>query len=399
MNGSGEEQVNAHSTVPLPAVPVTDIEHLIAISERVLAALAEDRQLLLQIRDGRGDLMELVGRDNRIADAQGDWRDGIAKIAKASAARSVLDLIEEEASAPSLSAVPDAPRHRHRKGRVPRPRAPGEHPLLNSVKGYAPVAAFLALLKRAAPHLRHLGHAVTAAKGAAHAHRIAAALTAVTLAGAGAGAGAELIQIGTAQSPYGASAGPGASVPGWHTSATPIPSSSPIALAVTHPKAKHGSKEGKTLLYATAPPPYSAAAQDPASTPAGASASSAASVAAGPAVLSVGTDAIDLTNVTSATVTLTASGSGWVSWHITTSGTDLDFSATHGVLQAGQSVQVTVSLDPSQDGLSSQTFEIAGQQVTVTLPGPAPDPSATPSAGVTTDPTAPPSGASSSLPD
>jgi hypothetical protein len=76
-----------------------------------------------------------------------------------------------------------------------------------------------------------------------------------------------------------------------------------------------------------------------------------------------------------ATFTISATGSGWASWHISTSGTDLDFSPAHGVLQAGQSVQVTVSLDPSQDGLTSQAFTVDGQTVTVNLPLPAPVPS------------------------
>jgi hypothetical protein len=71
-----------------------------------------------------------------------------------------------------------------------------------------------------------------------------------------------------------------------------------------------------------------------------------------------------------AAITLSASGAGWVSWRISTTGPDLDFSATHGVLQAGQSVVLTVSVDPAQslDGNTQQAFEINGQQVTVALP-------------------------------
>jgi len=89
-------------------------------------------------------------------------------------------------------------------------------------------------------------------------------------------------------------------------------------------------------------------------------------------VLSVGTTSLDLSAVPQATVTLTASGSGWVSWSVTTTGTDLDFSKTSGVLAAGQSYQLTVSLDPSQDGLTAQTFEVNGTQITVGLPLPLP---------------------------
>jgi hypothetical protein len=105
-------------------------------------------------------------------------------------------------------------------------------------------------------------------------------------------------------------------------------------------------------------------------------------------------------------ITVSASGSGWATWKVVlpqdpqtgTAQADLDFSATRGVLQAGQTAVITVSLDSAnaQDGNMSETFVIAGVSVRADLPGIVAPPSADPSPGVTIDPTAPPSDVPSS---
>lgn len=87
------------------------------------------------------------------------------------------------------------------------------------------------------------------------------------------------------------------------------------------------------------------------------------------------------------TVTLTASGDGgWAAWKVDATDpntgaaqTDLDFSPSHGVLRPGQEAQVVVTLDASLDEAAQETFEIAGQQVTIALPGPPPAPTTAPS--------------------
>ena len=272
----------------------------------------------------------------------------------------------------AAKAAVTGPRHR----RVPAPRRrdiPGQAALF-SVKGIA-IAALVAL-KPLVPHLRHAG---TAVKGAAGAHRIITAATAATLSTAG---GAALITGAIVLTPSpgahgAAAAGTSASVPGWHTSAVPIPSSRPIFPAVVHPKAKHAAR-GKTLS-ALGLPVSSYSGPAPSSSPAPSSASPSASPApAGPATLTVSTTAIDLSGGGPATVTVSASGSGWASWSVSTTGTDLRFSPSRGVLEAGEQATITVSLAPSPDSLTSQTFSIAGQQVTVSLPLPVSVPSVLP---------------------
>jgi hypothetical protein len=259
--------------------------------------------------------------------------------------------------------------------RVPRARhAATRNPLLNVVRVLVPVAGGAALVLR-----RSLGRhpAVAAAKASLTAHKIAAATTSLVAAG---GTAAVLTVSGLGPNvtlPWTA-ASPQASVPGWHTSAVPFPSSSPVA-DLTKPKARHDS-DGKHLLAAAGvPAPSWTSAPYPAPSSSSPPSSAPASTApAGPAVLTVGATSLDLSAVPQAVVTLTATGAGWVSWSVTTTGTDLDFSKKSGVLAAGQSYQLTVSLDPSQDGLTAQTFEIAGAQVTVTLPLPVPVPTVSP---------------------
>ena len=162
---------------------------------------------------------------------------------------------------------------------------------------------------------------------------------------------------------------PAASLPGWHTTATPIASASPAALhGAARPKLD--AKSAGSSLPGTPLPwyEYDPTSSSPSQLPSTQQSQAAASTAT-PPVLAVSATSIDLTGTMSATVTLTAvGGSGWVSWRVDPGGTDLDFSATHGILAAGQSCTLTVSLDSAQDGLLSQAFTIDGQQVTVALP-------------------------------
>ena len=244
-------------------------------------------------------------------------------------------------------------------------RAPGkwtQNPILRSIK----VVAFGAL-------------AWSGLRYAFRAHRIAAALTAVTLPVA-VGAGTYVaLQPGTASSLPAASApNPAASI----YAATPAPSTS-LAGSVRHAK-KAAKGGGRRLLNGSGVPVSWISTNSPQQSSSSSSSSSApsvqASVSVGPATLTVSAASLDLSNPLDPTTTfsITASGGGWASWRIGTAGTDLEFSPSSGVLQAGGSVTVTVSLAPSLDNLTQQTFSVAGQQVTVALPLPVPVPSVSP---------------------
>ena len=230
--------------------------------------------------------------------------------------------------------------------------------------------------------LRHLLAASPAVKGA-----VAVSLTAVTLtAGAVAVIPGASIPLPFGASPAGTPA-PAASI----EAAVPIapPSSVRLIRAMSSPGAKP-RLEAKASGATVPDVPPSCYCAPPAEGPAPPSQPSQPSAQSDPVtLLPISTSALDLTVDPSGTVTLTASsgGEGWVTWSVDAGGTDLDFSKTSGVLAAGQSYALTVSLDPSQDGNLSQVFTVNGQQVTVTLPAlPAVVPSPAPSA------TAPPSG-------
>ena len=237
----------------------------------------------------------------------------------------------------------------------------------------------------------------------AHTVRVAAAVTAGSAATALVITGAVAVTH-DATSPSGSPGGQGAAPAASVEAAVPVPSDSPsIAAFVTRPKAKAG--KGKTLLsssagmlpaYVTEPAPAPSSSSSSPDTPAPASSS-----AAGPAALTVSTTAIDLSGAsTSAVITLSATGTGFVSWKVDTwdaeTGVrqdDLDFSAMRGVLQAGESAEVTVSLDPSQatDGDLTEVFTIGGVSVTAALPASAPQPSPSPTGTDTTAPSPVPS--------
>jgi hypothetical protein len=278
------------------------------------------------------------------------------------------------------------PGPRHRRASASRQPGPGQM-ALSVVKGVA-IAAVVGIK----PLLGHARHAVAhpaTIKLTAHTAKLAA--MSVTGAVAAGVTTAYLIAPAVTSVPHSPTAGAGASVPGWHTSASPFPSGSPVAL-LTKPKPRHSS-DGKRLdASAGLPLPSYYPASDPSSSSAASSPSAAVSVQAGPAVLSVSAASLDLSLTPQATFTISATGSGWASWRVRTAGTDLDFSPSSGVLQAGQSVEVTVSLDPSQDGLTTQVFTVAGQSVTVALPLPDPIASVVPSPVASVLPSVIPSG-------
>ena len=166
-----------------------------------------------------------------------------------------------------------------------------------------------------------------------------------------------------------------AALPGWGTSASPVPSDGPSIVAFTtrsRPRLESrsaGAVQPAPYLYD--PPVPSSPQQQAASQPSQAQAQS------GPATLNVPVVGVDLTSGLPQTITLSAAGSGWTSWRVTATGSDLDFSPASGVLQGGQSVTLTVSLDASQDGATSEVFSIGGQSITATLPAPVPVPQPT----------------------
>lgn len=244
----------------------------------------------------------------------------------------------------------------------------------------APVVAAVALLRRSLAR-----HPAVAAKAAAlirplAAHKALAAAAGSAVFAGGTAAVLTVTALGpNVTLPWTAGAAPAPAATAY--AAAPLPSSSPIAMLVTHPKAKRSAKGAPGLSGSGAQAPPWSPDPDPDSPATSPGPSQSASASAGPAALSLGgVTSLDLSNPLDpqATLTVYASGSGWASWRISTTGPDLDFSQDHGVLQAGQSVTLTVSVDPAQavDGNTQQVFEVDGQQVTVSLPPlPAPVPS------------------------
>lgn len=264
----------------------------------------------------------------------------------------------------AAKALIPGPRHR----RASDARQPGEgQRALFSVKALAPVAAAFWAARRAIP--AHTAHQALRVK--------LAALITGAAAGSAAAAVTAVMALAPVTAPaatgpaHGHGANPAASV----VASGLIPSPS-LAGSERHARnaARKGGKKallsagGQPVLYGPAPDPSSSASSSP---------SPAASVQAGPAQISVSTPSLDLSILQSVTFQVIATGSGWSSWSVSTTGSDLDFSPSHGILQAGQSVTVTVKVDPAQllDGNSLQSFTIGTNLVTVTLPGPVPVPS------------------------
>jgi hypothetical protein len=361
--------VNGDATAPLPAVAEATLEDVLNACARLDARLEETQRLYRMAAAGSADSIALVGLSNQVADAKWWLCTELEKLAekydRSSKAMSIMDVIEQN-PVPPLAAVPAVPQQRSRRRQGShRQRTLGERAMtaLNSVPG---IAVGLAFLKRAAPAA---GHGTVTKAISLKAALLAAAVPAtgvlvvgavvITHAGAGSSGGSH------------GSGGPdpAASV---SASASPFPSSSLAGL--TKPKPKHAGNGKHLLASAGLPLPVYTSAADPASSSPASSPSPAVSVQVGPAVLTGIPASLDLSSGVPETFTLTATGAGWVSWRVSTTGTDLDFSPAHGVLQAGGTATVTISLDASQDGLTSQVFTIDGQTVTVSLPLPVPVP-------------------------
>ena len=261
--------------------------------------------------------------------------------------------------------------------RAPSHRTPPKDRWLKLVTAILVLAGALKVaVKASGPALAHPLRSLAAASIPA---KVTAAIGVTTLAVAGA-ATVPAVHGAVAQA---LGAQPAASAPAdGIVSATPItdpssplPSTVPIADILTKPKTSAISSlpfvpEPYSSPYVNVPPAYNPAppsqgqgTQQPPPSP------------SGRPVIQLDATAIDLTGASSATVTITATGNtGWTSWHVDAGGSDLDFSSTHGVLQAGQSYTLTISLDATQDGGTQQTFDVNGQQVTVSLPLPPPPP-------------------------
>lgn len=371
--------MNGEATAPLPAVAAaTETERLIAVSEQVLAELAENRRLLRMALAAHPGDIALISSELRLAELEYQYRQGTEQNRQSAAMRAAFELITGLAP-PPLAAVPDPPRRGHRKSRT-RQRAPGEHPVMFPVPGIA--AAAFAALKALAPHK--------------------AAVAALVAAGAVTGAGVSAVTLTHA---HAAAAAPGSSAtaPAPAASAYAVPAPDPSLVSrIGHPGtlSRHARKEQRLPPVPAAwvaPDSPSSASPSQVSQP---SQSSQQQGPAGPPQLSVSTTAIDLSasSTASATITLSVTGpdGSWVSWRVDTKNpetgaeqADLDFTTpdggdTHGILKAGQSVTITVTVDQAQvaDGNTSEVFTINGQPVTAALPAS----SAAPAPAVTVTP-------------
>jgi hypothetical protein len=262
-------------------------------------------------------------------------------------------------------------------GTGPLPAVPAQRP-----RSHRSRATHLRLVKVLIP-----GAIIGALKCAWHAHPVAtAAATTAAFTVAGTTAAVVVAPHGIVAQALGAA--PVASAPsdGLYSvvpvggSSSPSPSSLRLIGALTRPGLDARSASGlPPVTYAPGPvyqPPVSS--QSSPSSPSSQQ-SQQAQPAGGPAVLNVAVDAIDLSSGTPQQVTISATGSGWVSWRVKTDGSDLDFSPSSGVLKAGDTVTVTVSMDAAANPADvSETFSIGNQSVAATLQAPAPVPAVTP---------------------
>ena len=270
--------------------------------------------------------------------------------------------------------LPRIPRQRHARART---SVPPDQRWLKAVQGFAPIAGLSAAL-------RHFLAASVPVKAAA-----LASVGALSIAGAAVvaphGPVASVLGVGTPATPN-----PVAGI----YSASPITGpSSPLKLAaitgaITKPRLDADGLAGQVPPSLAAPYLYAPSQPSPSSPSYQQPVSSQQSQQGGSVQIAVSTTAPDLSSgAGSVTVTLTASGDGgWAAWKVDATDpntgaaqTDLDFSPSHGVLRPGQEAQVVVTLDASLDEAAQETFEIAGQQVTIALPGPPPAPAVAPS--------------------
>ena len=360
------------ATGPLPAV--SGLGQVIAVSERVIAELRATQELLRRDLAVRGPLDDLAQAEFRLAEMEAAYRRGIEG--------AMFRAVDPVLSVPYLAAVPDAPvaRHRHRQRRVPRPRIPGEHPIMRLVpKVLIPAAAGAwGALKLAASHGR--AHVALTA----HTARIAA----MTTGGTGVAAVLTVAAVHT-MSPVAAHpgryAGPSPSAPAASAWSASRMSSSPPAAPVAHGgvDANRAGPAGIVPLAPWSPPPSSAPpAVAPTPTP-----------SAGQLALSSVT--ADLSSGQQVTITLYALG-GDVTWHAWCGGQDVTLSAGSGTAAPGVPSLLVFSAAPAQDGAVVARCHVwpGGYSVSVLLPiPPSPSPSASPSPApaITDTPTPDPS--------
>ena len=352
------------ATGPLPAV--SGLGQVIAVSERVLAELRATQELLRRDLAVRGPLDDLAQAEFRLAEMEAAYRRGIEG--------AMFRAVDPVLSVPYLAAVPDAPvaRHRHRQRRVPRPRIPGEHPIMRLVpKVLIPAAAGAwGALKLAASHGR--AHVALTA----HTARIAA----MTTGGTGVAAVLTVAAVHT-MSPVAAHpgryAGPSPSAPAASAWSASRMSSSPPATPVAHGgvDANRAGPAGIVPLAPWSPTPSPSLSPSPVLTPAPVT-----------GTLSADVTAADLSSGQQVTITLTASGApaAWGAW--CDDKADVLLSATSGTARPGFPSYLTLSLAPQPDEATATTCHVwpGGFRIAVTLPGPlvpstAPAPSDTPS--------------------
>ena len=352
------------ATGPLPAV--SGLGQVIAVSERVLAELRATQELLRRDLAVRGPLDDLAQAEFRLAEMEAAYRRGIEG--------AMFRAVDPVLSVPYLAAVPDAPvaRHRHRQRRVPRPRIPGEHPIMRLVpKVLIPAAAGAwGALKLAASHGR--AHVALTA----HTARIAA----MTTGGTGVAAVLTVAAVHT-MSPVAAHpgryAGPSPSAPAASAWSASRMSSSPPATPVAHGgvDANRAGPAGIVPLAPWSPSPSPSLSPSPVLTPAPVTGTLSADVAAA-----------DLSSGQQVTITLTASGAP-VNWHAWCSdAADVSVSAASGTASPGMPSLLTLTPAPAQDGVPATECHIwpGAIQVAVTLPQPVP--SASPAATDTPTP-------------
>jgi hypothetical protein len=353
--------MNGDATAPLPAIAEATPEDILNACAQLSALMEETQKYYKMAAAGSVNNTALVGLSNQVADAKWWLCKALEQVAesydRAAKAMSIMDVIEQN-PVPAVT-EPQQGRARHR---APRKRQPGERPGLSVVMPGFVIAAFAAL-KRLAPHMSHA--------------KLVAAVATVGTGGAALAITGAVVITSSHSGAAASGAGSSSSVPGWRTSASPIPSSS-LAGSVKHARA--AAKRRPALSGVGAQVPLYGPGPGPSLTSASPSASASASVTVGDAAIGLlAFTTLDLSNpaVTSVTFTLSATGTaGWVSWKIAAGGIDLDFSPDHGVLQAGGSTQVTVSLASVLDSLTQQTFTVTngqgadGQSVTVSLPLP-----------------------------
>ena len=259
------------------------------------------------------------------------------------------------------------------------------------------VPASRARSHRARPtHLRLLPGFVLAAfaslRWAWHVHRAATVAAGLLTFTAATGAAVVVAPHGPIAQAFGATPAVSAPADGISSAAPFAAPSAPVSLRLIGDLTRPGRLDARaasglppaTVVPAPAYQPPDSSASSPSSQ------QGQAQPPGGPAVLQVPVTGIDLTSGTPQVITLSASGAGWVAWKVNTTGSDLDFSATQGVLTAGGSVALTVSVDraQAQDRNTTQVFDVNGQQVTVTLPVLAAPTDPAPAIPAATDPAA-----------